>query len=98
MSVKEEMGYERELQILKEAEHPFIIEYIEEFSFKNNNLCIVTKLATGRDLEKFMRNNQFSEDEAMSYFAMILLGLDFLHSKNIFLRDLKPGNILLDQL
>jgi serine/threonine protein kinase len=98
MSVKEEMGYERELQILKEAEHPFIIEYIEEFSFKNNNLCIVTKLATGGDLEKFMRNNQFSEDEAMSYFAMILLGLDFLHSKNIFHRDLKPGNILLDQL
>ena len=34
MSSKEEMGYERELEILKEAEHPFIIEYIEEFPFK----------------------------------------------------------------
>jgi serine/threonine protein kinase len=31
MSFKEEMGYERELKILKEADHPFIIEYIEEF-------------------------------------------------------------------
>jgi hypothetical protein len=34
MSSKEEMGYERELEILKEAEHPFIVEYIEEFPFK----------------------------------------------------------------
>lgn len=98
MSSKEEMGYERELEILKEAEHPFIIEYIEEFPFKLTQLCIVTKLATGGDLEKYMRNKQFSEDEAMSYFAMILLGLDFLHSKKIFHRDLKPGNILIDDL
>ena len=99
MSSKEEMGYDRELQILKEADHPFIIEYIEEFAVEDNNLlCIVTKLASGGDLEKYMRNKNFSEDEAMSYFAMILLGLDFLHNKNIFHRDLKPGNILIDEL
>ena len=65
MNSKEEMGYERELEILKEADHPFIIEYIEEFSYKKNLLCIVTKLASGGDLEKFIRNNKFSEDEAM---------------------------------
>jgi serine/threonine protein kinase len=99
MTTKEEMGYERELKILKEADHPFIIEYIEEFSVEDNNLlCIVTKLAPGGDLEKYMRNKNFSEDEAMSYFAMILLGLDFLHSKNIFHRDLKPANIFIDEL
>jgi serine/threonine protein kinase len=44
-----------------------------------------------------MRNKFFNEEEAMEYFAMILLGLDFLHSKKIFHRDLKPGNILIDE-
>lgn len=33
MTAKEEMGFERELKILKEANHPFIIEYIEEFPY-----------------------------------------------------------------
>ena len=66
MSSKEEMGYERELQILKEADHPFIIEYIEEFSYKKKQLCIVTKFASGGDFEKFMNKQEmFSEEEAL---------------------------------
>ena len=44
------------------------------------------------------KNPEFTEDEALEYFVMILLGLDFLHSKNIFHRDLKPGNIFINEL
>ena len=40
----------------------------------------------------------FTEDEALEYFTMILLTLDFLHNKNIFHRDLKPQNIFLEEL
>jgi serine/threonine protein kinase len=40
----------------------------------------------------------FTEDEGMYYFTMILLGLHYLHSKEIMHRDLKPENILIDKL
>jgi len=40
----------------------------------------------------------FTEDEAMRYFLMILIGLQYLHSKGIIHRDLKPMHILIDTL
>jgi serine/threonine protein kinase len=44
------------------------------------------------------KGKPFSEEEAMNYFTMILIGLHALHSKNIYHRDLKPANILIDNL
>ena len=34
MSKMDSTGCERELEILKKAEHPFVIKYIEEFVYK----------------------------------------------------------------
>lgn len=40
---------------------------------------------------------RFSEKVAKFYFAEIVLAMEYLHAKNIFYRDLKPENVLLDQ-
>jgi serine/threonine protein kinase len=97
MDNMEKLGYDRELKILQEIDHPFVIKYMEEFVYKDK-LCIVTKFANGGDLDTFMKQKkEFTEDEAMYYFTMILIGLQYLHSKGIVHRDLKPANILMDK-
>jgi len=42
------------------------------------------------------RLRHFTEEQAKFFFAEILLGIEYLHSKNVVYRDIKPENILID--
>ena len=58
----------------------------------------MTDLETGGSLEDLEQSKfNLTEDEAMEYFTMILLGLNHMHSFNKVHRDLKPANILINK-
>ena len=54
--------------------------------------CAVLKDMLDQTPEK-----RFPVWQAHDYFTQLITGLDYLHSKGIVHKDIKPGNLLLDQ-
>lgn len=55
------------------------------------------QFVNGGELFYHLRNaGRFNEERARFYAAEMALALEFLHSKGIIYRDLKPENVLID--
>ena len=84
----------KEIQVLKELEHPNIIK-IFEYYIDNKYHYIITELLTGGELyESILKFQKFNEKKAAYIMKQILSALNYLHSKGIVHRDIKPENIL----
>lgn len=88
----------QERKVLLELEHPFILKL--HYAFKTRQtLYMIFDYASGGDLFfHIKKRGNLTEKEVQFYGAQMLLGLEYLHSKNVLYRDLKPENILLDGL
>ncbi|XP_053574045.1 serine/threonine-protein kinase N1 isoform X2 [Bombina bombina] len=80
---------------VSEASHPFLLSLLGCFQTQEH-VCFVMDYMAGGDLMTHIHSEVFSQTRAMFYAACVLLGLQFLHSKNIVYRDLKLDNLLLD--
>ena len=91
----------REIAILKEVQHPNIIQLIDVYE-DTEYIHIVTELCTGGELYDMVLEKADSEDgHVLEYDAALLIrdivnAIEYCHNKmNIVHRDLKPENFLL---
>ena len=87
----------REIQVLKNLEHPNIIK-VYEYYIDEEYHYIITELVTGGELyDTIVKFQRFNEKKAAYIMRQILSALNYLHSRGIVHRDIKPENILVEE-
>ena len=95
---KERKNIEMEVNLLKELKHPNIVLYKDSFLDKENNLNIVTTFCEGGDMYQKIfkeKNKYFDENKIINWLIQLLLGLSYIHDKQIVHRDIKTKNIFI---
>ncbi|XP_076281730.1 uncharacterized protein LOC143209657 isoform X1 [Lasioglossum baleicum] len=85
-----------EITVLKEVNHPFIVNML--WSGRDEaRVYMLLEFVAGGELFSYLRAaGRFSGPTSCFYAAEIVCALEYLHSKHIVYRDLKPENLLLD--
>ncbi|XP_043925076.1 serine/threonine-protein kinase 32A-like [Protopterus annectens] len=87
----------KELQIMQSLEHPFLVNLWYSFQ-DEEDMFMVVDLLLGGDLRYHIQQNvRFKEETVKLYICEVALALDYLKSKRIIHRDIKPDNVLLDE-
>ncbi|KAI7905396.1 camp-dependent protein kinase 9 [Cokeromyces recurvatus] len=85
-----------EKQILSSVRFPFIVDLFCTFQ-DNTNLYMLLEYVVGGELFTHLRRaGRFTNDMTRFYASEIVLAIEYLHSKDIIYRDLKPENLLID--
>ncbi|KAM5301675.1 serine/threonine-protein kinase 32A isoform 2-T2 [Glossophaga mutica] len=87
----------KELQIMQDLEHPFLVNLWYSFQ-DEEDMFMVVDLLLGGDLRYHLQQNvHFQEDTVKLFICELAMALDYLQSQRIIHRDMKPDNILLDE-
>lgn len=87
----------REIALLKELKHKNIVQ-LYDVVHSQHTLTLIFEYCDW-DLRRYMQSkeNVLTESEIISFSYQLLSALEFIHSKYIIHRDVKPQNILLNR-
>ncbi|WVF70959.1 hypothetical protein IAT40_005755 [Kwoniella sp. CBS 6097] len=82
--------------LMNQASSPYVVRLF--FSFQSKEyLYLVMEYLNGGDCSTLVKTlGGLSEEWARNYTAEVVLGLEYLHARNVVHRDIKPDNLLID--
>mmetsp|Transcript_17924 Transcript_17924/g.39540 ORF Transcript_17924/g.39540 Transcript_17924/m.39540 type:complete len:267 (-) Transcript_17924:7-807(-) len=86
-----------EKEILLSCDHPFILGLYKTFKDKHS-LYLLLEVVLGGELFTLLhiRGGALSNSDARFYAACVVDAMEYLHSRKIVYRDLKPENLMID--
>ncbi|GFH58735.1 ribosomal protein S6 kinase alpha-1/2/3/6 [Chaetoceros tenuissimus] len=97
-NLQEESRIMNEVAILQSLNHPNILR-LHDFFEESPNFFIVMELMEGGDVfDKIVEKTQYTEKDAKELVRSLLKGVEYIHTRRVAHRDLKPQNLLLASL
>lgn len=87
--------FEEESRVLAALSHENIVRVLRSFP-SNNTVYLVMEYVEGESLKGYItKNGPFTSDRALKLLQPVLDGLQYVHSKKLLHRDIKPDNLFL---
>jgi serine/threonine protein kinase/WD40 repeat protein len=88
--------FEREAQIVARLEHPHIVP-LYDYWREPDAAYLVMRFLRGGSLEELLKAGPLEPDRAASILDQLSAALSAAHRQGVVHRDVKPGNVLLDE-
>jgi serine/threonine protein kinase/ABC-type sugar transport system substrate-binding protein len=89
--------FEREVNMIAHLEHANIVPVFEHGTTDDGAIYLAMRFIKGGTLAERLRQGPVSLPQAREWLRQISSALDYAHNLGVIHRDLKPGNILLDE-
>jgi len=95
---QEEARIMNEVAILQSVVHPNILK-LHDFFEESPRFYVVMELMQGGDVfDRIVQKTQYTELDARELASTLLKAIEFIHSRRVAHRDLKPQNLLLETI